>query len=303
MSYKDKPEKTVIVSLRNDNQNEQRPSAPEPYLIQISGRATGQMFALKNRVLKIGRDSQCQVILDDPQVSRNHAEIVWIDGKPVLRDLGSTNGVCVNGTKVQEQELQNGDKVLIGTRMYFKFAYQDVIDQSYQQNIFKAANIDALTQLYNKKFFIDSLQREFSFSKRSGQALSLMMIDVDYFKKLNDTYGHLAGDQVLKVVGQHLLKNLRLENIACRYGGEEFAVILRNVTGDLALQIAERLRTSLEKEKIPYRNQTLGITVSIGIATYADGNLETAEDLVLKADENLYNAKENGRNRTVLKAA
>lgn len=299
---KDRDDKTVIVTAKADVS--ERSATYEPYLIQISGRETGQMYNLAGRTVRLGRDAACQVILDDPHISRVHAEIFTRNGNQiVIRDAGSTNGIFVNGKRVTEQVLNDGDKILIGTRLYFKFCYQDAVDQSYQQNLFRAANIDGLTQLYNKKYFIDVLSKEFSFSRRTKQPLSLLMIDVDFFKKINDTYGHMAGDLVLKSIGQYLHQHLRLENIACRYGGEEFAIILRNVPGDLAEHIAERLRKAIEGERIVYRNTPIQITISIGIATLDRGDFETIEDLIRRADENLYEAKQTGRNRTVARKA
>lgn len=272
----------------------------EPYLIQISGRDTGQMYNLSKSV-RIGRDPSCEIAVDDPHVSRVHAEIRRTeDNNLILEDRGSTNGVFVNGQKITAgKALVDGDKILIGTRMYFRFAYQDAVDQSYQQNLFRAANLDALTQLYNKKYFLDMLAKEFSFSKRSSQPLSLMMMDVDFFKKINDTYGHVAGDQVLKTIGQHLIKTIRLENVSARYGGEEFSVILRNVNAELASSIAERTRLGLENTVIEFREFKIKVTVSIGITTLQNENFETAEDFIQKADECLYSAKHAGRNRVV----
>ncbi len=281
----------------------EKSSSLEPYLIQISGRETGQMHRLGGKDMRIGRDPTCEIMLDDPHVSRTHAEILDQDGNLLLKDAGSTNGVFVNGKKITEHQLADGDKILIGTRLYFKFCYQDTVEQNYQQNLFRAANIDALTQLYNKKYFVDVLSKEFSFSRRNKNPLSLMMIDIDFFKKVNDTYGHVAGDHVLKTLGQALLKQLRMENIACRYGGEEFAVILRNVSADHALTIAERLRIGVEAEKVIFKETPIGITISIGIATFENDNFNTMEDLLLAADKHLYEAKENGRNRTVLHKA
>jgi len=177
------------------------------------------------------------------------------------------------------------------------------VEQNYQQSLFRAANIDNLTQLYNKKFFMDVLSKEFSFSRRNRQPLSLMMLDIDFFKKINDTYGHMAGDLVLKTVGQFLQKTLRLENIACRYGGEEFAIILRNVSTETAHSIAERIRKTIEAEKIDYLGQIISVTTSIGIATLENSNFETIEDLIRTADEFLYEAKEKGRNQTIFQKA
>lgn len=301
MSDKENRDRTIIVTEKV--RLEDGTSTYEPYLIQISGRETGQMYNLKGRNVKLGRDPASQVPLDDPHVSRNHAEIIWRGSDLVIRDVGSTNGICVNGKKVQEQVLLDGDKILVGTRLYFKFCYQDSVDQSYQQNLFRAANIDGLTQLYNKKYFVDVLSKEFSFSKRNKTPLSLMMVDVDHFKKINDTHGHIAGDLVLKHIGQYLHKSLRLENIACRYGGEEFAIILRNVDPTVAMQIAERVRMNIEKQPVTYRNSNIFITISVGVATFLDGNFETIEDFIRTADECLYAAKEGGRNRTVMRTA
>lgn len=295
-------EKTMIITEKVELG--ERLTSMEPYLIQISGRETGQMHNLAGRTVKIGRDPAAEISVDDPHVSRHHAEITYeAHDKIVIRDVGSTNGVFVNGTRVTEQTLMDGDKVLIGTRLYFKFAYQDAVDQSYQQSLFRAANIDALTQLYNKKYFVDALSKEFSFSRRNKTPLSLLMIDIDYFKKVNDTYGHMAGDLVLKHVGQYLLKNLRHENIACRYGGEEFAVVLRNTAGDQAALIGERVRAALETETIDFRGTQLRVTISVGAATSLGDGYETIEDFIQAADKNLYEAKASGRNRIVWKMA
>lgn len=299
----DKTDHTIIITDKVDLK--EKASSADPYLIQISGRETGMMHKIHGEKMKIGRDASCQIALDDPHVSRNHAELTILNGGKEIhvKDLGSTNGVFVNGKKVTETALQDGDKVLIGTRLYFKFCYQDSVDQNYQQSLFRAANIDSLTQLYNKKYFVDALSKEFSFSKRANQPLSLMMMDIDFFKKINDTYGHMAGDLVLKTVGQFLGKNIRLENIACRYGGEEFSIILRNVEGNRALQIAERVRTSIEAETIVFRDQNIKITMSVGIATLLNANFETIEDFIQKADEHLYEAKHTGRNKVIMKMA
>lgn len=298
-----KEEETVIITQKKDLS--ERVSQHEPYLIQISGRETGQMYNLTGKIIRIGRDSTAEISVDDPHVSRHHAEIFVKDkNEIVIRDLGSTNGIFVNGKKIEEHILNEGDKILIGTRLYFKFTYQDAVEQNYQQNLYKAANIDNLTQLYNKKFFIDALSKEFSFSKRNHQPLSLLMLDIDLFKKINDSFGHIVGDYVLKTVGNYLLKSLRLENIACRYGGEEFAIILRNVSGELAHSIAERLRKSIESNPVQYKDKRISVTVSIGIATMDDLEpFRTLEDLLHQADSYLYEAKEKGRNCTVLKKA
>ena len=299
---KDNEENTVIIT--KEVKIDEQPTLLEPYLIQVSGREAGQMHHLTGKTLKIGRDPACSIYLDDPHISRLHAEILCNHSQGILiRDLGSTNGVSINGQRISEHLLSDGDKILIGTRMYFKFQYQDTVDAKYQQTLFQAATVDALTGLYNKKYFVDVLSKDFSYSRRNKAPLSLLMMDIDFFKKINDTYGHPAGDYVLKTVGQFLAKQIRMENIACRFGGEEFSIILRNVGADLAFSIAERIRMGIEKEKLEFKGKNIPVTISIGIATLDSENFDTFEDLIQAADENLYEAKDGGRNRTILKKA
>ncbi len=301
MSDEDKNEKTVIVSTKVEPST---PAHPEPYLIPVGGRETDLAYKLTGHIFKIGREKPCEIIIEDPHVSRVHAEISCTsEDKITIKDLGSTNGVFVNGKKVLEVELKENDKILIGTRAHFKIQLLDAEDFETRQRNFRSANLDELTSLYNRKYFNDVLSREFSSCRRSNEPLSLMMFDIDHFKKINDTYGHLGGDAVLRNIGQILHKNLRLENVACRYGGEEFAVILRGVKGTSAAQIAERVRKSVESETFSFKDQAIKVTISVGIATLEGTNFDTSEDLIHRADEHLYEAKETGRNKTVVKSA
>lgn len=300
MADNEKRDKTIIVNLRKETEKN---SASEPFFVSISGRDTGKAIPLKNRTLKIGREPECDLVLDSPQVSRFHAEIFWKGSELMIKDLGSTNGVFINGNRITEGPLHNGDKVLIGNQMYFKMVYQDAVDQSYQQNLFKAANTDSLTSLYNKRYFMEALEKEFSYTRRSELPLSLIMIDIDYFKQINDTYGHIAGDKILKLVGTILSSQTRLENIACRFGGEEFAVILRGATISQAKQVAERIRASVQSRKVSNKGKEISFTVSVGVATFTGKNFNTSEELLARADELLYQAKQNGRNQTMAEAA
>ena len=300
MSNNEKPDKTVIVNLRKEVE---KPSTSEPFLVSISGRETGKAIPLRNRNLKIGREPECDLILDNPQISRFHAEIFWKGPELMIRDLGSTNGVFLNGHKISEEALHNGDKVLIGTQMYFKLVYQDAVDQSYQQNLFKAANTDSLTQLYNKRYFMESLEKEFSFTRRSLLPLSLIMLDIDFFKQINDNHGHVAGAKILKLLGSILASQTRLENIACRFGGEEFAIVLRGATTTQAKQVAERIRATVQNQKVSNKNKDISFTISMGVATFTGTNFNSPEEFLSRADELLYQAKQNGRNQTMAEAA
>lgn len=300
MAENEKSDKTIIVNLKAEPE---KPTQKEPFLVSISGRETGKAIPLKGKDFKVGREVGCDLMLDNPHISRFHAEIFWKGSQLFIKDLGSTNGVFVNGRKIAEEPLHNGDKVLFGTQMYFRLVYQDAVDQNYQQSLFKAANTDSLTQLYNKRYFIDFLEKEFSYTRRTQQPLSLIMMDIDFFKKINDTYGHVAGDKVLKSLGAILSKQTRLENISCRFGGEEFAVILRGASHSQARFVADRIRDLIAAEKVTSKNQAISFTVSMGIATFTGKNFGTSEEFIQRADELLYEAKQQGRNRTISEAA
>jgi len=300
MPQDDKNDKTVIITVKAEID---KPSSTEPFLVSLSGRETGKAIPLKARNLKVGRELDCDLILDSPHISRYHAELVWRGNELFLKDLGSTNGVFVNGKKIVEEVLHNGDKILFGTQLYYKLIYQDSVDQTYHQSLFKAANTDALTQLYNKRYFMEFLEKEFSFSKRTGQPLSLIMLDIDHFKAVNDTYGHLAGDLILKNLGTLLSSQVRLENVACRFGGEEFGIVIRGANSLQAHHVAERIRIAVNEQKVTFKRKEIRFSVSLGVATFNGKNFDSAEDLLLSADELLYQAKEKGRNQTVSKAA
>ena len=297
----DQQDKTQIASIKIKPDN--GTNAMSPCLTQLSGLGSGQVFSISNQTLKIGRDRNCQIWVEDPHISRVHATVTYQNGESTLVDEGSTNGVFVNGKKVEKYVLQNGDRVLIGTRLYFKYSlefadYQKVQNQKYMQ-----ANCDPLTKLYNKRFFTDIISKEFSYSKRTKAPLSLLMLDIDHFKNVNDSYGHLTGDLVLTMMGDLLSKSVRHENVACRYGGEEFAIVLRN-TGPMAAElVAERIRKAVETCEITSGTDAVKITVSIGVATYDHKNFSTFEELIQFADELLYESKLKGRNRTTLKKA
>jgi diguanylate cyclase (GGDEF)-like protein len=298
----ERQDKTQIAAIKT--KVDESSQAMDPCLTQLSGLGSGQVFNLKNQELKIGRDpEQCKIWAEDPHISRIHATVKNENDSTTITDLQSTNGVFVNGKKIQEHVLKNGDRILVGTRLYFKYSLEFADYQQVQNQKYREANCDSLTKLYNKRFFVDILSREFSYSRRNKTPLTLLMIDIDFFKKINDSYGHLAGDFVLSNVGDLLRKELRHENIACRYGGEEFAIILRNTDPKAAENVAERIRSKMEGLDLTYNSHQLKITVSIGIGTYDHLNFETYEELIKFTDELLYESKLNGRNRITLKKA
>lgn len=164
---------------------------------------------------------------------------------------------------------------------------------------YKLATVDGLTELYNHRYFQETLKNQIEISKRYGQPFSLIIIDIDFFKKFNDTYGHQAGDAVLRQVAQTLKKNSRTTDFVCRYGGEEMSIILPNTNADDALYNAKRINKAIaEKEFHLNATETGNVTISVGVATFPD-NAEKAEELIEFADKGLYYAKEHGRNQVI----
>lgn len=162
---------------------------------------------------------------------------------------------------------------------------------------YKLATIDGLTELYNHRYFQDALRKQIEISKRYGTSFSLIITDIDFFKKFNDTYGHQSGDAVLRQVAQELKKNSRTTDIVCRYGGEEMSIILPNTTAEEALFNANRINKAVAERKFKINSDENGnVTISVGVSTYPQDG-ETAQELIEYADKGLYLAKERGRNQ------
>jgi len=185
-------------------------------------------------------------VLDDDGVSRRHARVRLMNtGNVELEDLNSTNGTYYMGERISRQMLKDGDKVQIGSTAVLKFSYQDQLEEALQKNLYESATRDGLTRLYNKKYFQEALDKEYAYAARHRVPLAVVMLDVDHFKKVNDTYGHPAGDYVLQKLSQVVLGVVRTEDIVARYGGEELALILRQSTEEAANRCAERIRSEV----------------------------------------------------------
>lgn len=291
------------------------PGAPpkqEACFIVIAGGTVGQMYKLTKTDFYIGRANDAEIRVDDEGVSRKHARVSTTPNQQVIIiDLGSTNGTYVNGAKVAEQVLRDGDKVQVGSTTILKFQYQDALEESFQRKLFDSAVKDGLTGIYNKKYFIDRIDTDFAYAKRHRAPLTLMIFDIDHFKTINDTHGHPAGDTVLRELAALVKRTVRNEDVFARFGGEEFVVLMRDVDDMKALVLAERLRRLVEAASFEHDGKRIPITISVGIGTLvtpAEGQpaqnppIAEAADLVNRADQYLYKAKRGGRNKVEGKA-
>ncbi len=267
------------------------------HFLVIAGEDIGRKYEIKKNELVIGRGETCDIFVDDEDVSRNHARVEVMAESILLTDLGSTNGTFVNGAKINEHRLADGDRIQIGSTTILKFNFLDNIEESFNEQLYNAANKDFLTQIYNKKYFLDRLRMEFSFSRRHESPLSLIIIDLDFFKQVNDRFGHVAGDYVLKELANQISAIKRQEDLFARFGGEEFVVLLRDTDKDTAIQIAEKFRSKVEALIFEFDQDKFSITISAGIATLAESNYKNYETFFRAADAQLLRAKKNGRNR------
>jgi len=272
-----------------------------PHLIVLAGPNLGEMFPIDAAECFIGRSEQATIRLRDDSISRKHVRIV-VEGSEVrVEDLGSANGTIVNGEPIKSASLRDGDKIQLGATTILKFSYHDKLEESFQRQMYDAALRDPLTKAFNKKQLLDRLNSELAFARRHQTPLALVMIDIDHFKRVNDTWGHLAGDHVLSTLAATVQATLRAEDIFARYGGEEFAIVCRSTTASDTAIVAERIRATVQGTTFAYEGRTIPVTVSLGVAGYPAIAASASDDLVRAADEALYEAKRSGRNRVILK--
>lgn len=275
---------------------QKRAFARSSALVVIYGEELGRKFDLEEGKLNIGRSSKSDIQIDHDSVSRQHVRITVIDGQAQIEDVGSTNGTFLNDESLEGKvQLRNNDLIKVG-RTVFKFIAHNNIEAAYHDEIYRLTTVDGLTQINNRRFFDEAIEREISRSRRYNRTLSLVLIDVDHFKRINDTFGHLAGDAVLKEVASAIKKRIRKEDLLARYGGEEFAVLTPEVDMKGALAMAEKVRKVVEKHEFSFDDEIIPVTISCGVSTLGKKS-DGAEALVQRADEKLYEAKEAGRNQ------
>ena len=283
--------KTVVTSI---NRITEHPPTKEACLVVIYGPELGRKYNLESPSITLGRSNKCDIQIDQESVSRAHSKIANASRSVRIRDLGSTNGTYVNDELVEERTLVDGDFIKIG-RTIFKFLSGGNIERAYHEEIYRLTTVDGLTQIFNKRYFSEALAREIARASRYRRELSLVMFDLDHFKDVNDTHGHLAGDAVLKTLSLTVKAKIRTEDIFARYGGEEFAIILPEIDGHNAHQFAEKVRRIVENTEFHFEATKIPVTISMGVATL-DPEEPTAAAFIRRADERLYEAKSAGRN-------
>lgn len=274
-------------------------SVPEtsPYLLVLFPLEMHRRFALeKNRPVVLGRSQEADVLLADEMISRSHCQVVWDGRKIRVQDMSSTNGTYVDGTQITESELGPDNRLQVG-KCVLKVEFKDSSEIERENALFEAATTDALTKVPNRRFFLERARAEWSAAKRTNRYIHAILLDVDFFKKVNDTYGHAAGDFVLKEIAALLDKMRRSEDPLARWGGEEFVFILPGIEPKQAEAFAERARKAVEALRIVWEDARIPVTISLGVASMLIKESDTLDTLIAQADARLYQAKRLGRNQ------
>jgi len=292
--------KTKILSVTAKADEPQLPR--EACLVHIypTGLNMGKRYPLSDVILTIGREQDCAIQLEDDSVSRRHAGIrKEADDEFYVHDLQSTNGTFINDVKITEKrKLADGDYLRVGTTIY-RFLAGGNLEAEYYEEIYRLDIFDGLTQIHNRRYLLEFLGRELSFSSRYFRPLAFLLLDIDQFKLINDRFSHLCGDFTLREVADRLRNEVRKEDLLARFGGEEFAVVLPETSREQALVIAERFRQRIGSQPFHFEDQTFSVTVSVGVSATTGNEWVTSAELIQQTDEKLYHAKQAGRNRVV----
>jgi two-component system, cell cycle response regulator len=268
-------------------------------LVMLTGPTPGAVQVVEDEALVMGRGTDVSVQIADPGISSRHARVFLNGGRYWVEDLGSTNGTHLNGRRLDTlQALSDGDRLQLGQTTLLRVALQDATEQEAARRIYEAAVRDPLTKLYNRGHLDRVLAREYAYATRHQTALAVLFIDLDFFSRVNNTYGHQAGDLVLRTVAHTIQRAVRTEDVVARYGGEEFVLVARGLGCEHALQFGERLRQMIEAQSIPWGETMLQVTGSIGSAAYEPATpYPSLQELLAAADRAVYKAKNDGRNR------
>lgn len=268
-------------------------------LVQYSGTNLGKRYILDEEKMVIGRAPNVAIVIAEQSVSRQHAMCSRVTDEIELEDLDSSNGTFVNNSKISARvRLKDGDIIRFGTVLFKYFSHEN-IENIFHDKIYRMATIDSGTQTFNKKYLLDSLEAEFKYSRTYGKNLSMIYFDLDFFKKVNDTHGHSAGDSVLRETSYTVKQNIRKEDVFCRFGGEEFVILLPNTDAKTAYELAERIRVSIQSYVFKFEGTQIKQTISLGVSQL-NPTMNEPKDLLDDADRKLYHSKQSGRNRVTI---
>ena len=271
-----------------------------PYLVIFVGKDSGNRYKIKQGTTTLGRSREADIVLDDDRVSRIHCALEWKGDQIIIEDRGSTNGTYVDSKKVKRAHLRRGAPLQVGQSV-MKVEFKNEAEIRLEDSLTKNASIDVLTGALNRRFFMKRAAEEIAYARRHKKTVAFIMMDIDHFKQVNDTYGHQMGDAVLNQFAAIVNQVKRTEDVFARYGGEEFIIMPRGENNEKGMHLqCERIRKDVENFRFHFGEEQVRITVSLGFyLKEADSTVGLSlMDLISEADKALYLAKERGRNRT-----
>lgn len=298
-----RPASAALLNKTNLRATQRHMTTPEQrdraLLVRTDAQNAGQVLKLDGPKFGLGRHPDNQACIDDDGISRFHARISVDGEKYWVEDLGSSNGTYINGRRVTSCELNNGDTLNLGPRVSFRFSSATAHEERVLKQLYESSVRDPLTGAFNRHYFSSQLSSEVAYAARHDTPLSVVLLDIDFFKKVNDTHGHLGGDAALVHLTNVFAKGLRTEDLLARYGGEEFVILLRGISVERAAAVADRLRVSLESQSVVHGETRFNVTASFGCASLTCCQGAAPDVLLETADRRLYRAKESGRNRVI----
>jgi diguanylate cyclase (GGDEF)-like protein len=301
---KDVSEKTSVVSSDTFKGRIQAADSAPPVVVVLIGPPgyVGKQYPISSNDIVIGRSVETQVYIDDKSLSRSHAKFAVVAGEVSIIDLGSTNKTIVNGNALPPLApctLKNNDQIKTGN-VIFKFLERGNIEALTNQTMYEKANRDALTGAHSKGSLLEKGPEAVKRSELLNEEMSVIIFDIDHFKKINDTHGHPAGDFVLKELANIVSSKLiRSNDYFARYGGEEFVLILSGGTAKMASEIAERIRQTIETHAFVHEGKVIPVTISLGVVTKSTSDADWPE-IFDRADKAMYASKQGGRNRVTI---
>jgi len=294
------PDKTVVAVDTFKGKLDQAKDIP-PSIVLLAGpiEQMGKQWFLNKAQMSVGRGHDCDIFVDDKSVSKVHCQLLVAGQNVSIFDVGSTNGTEVNGVRLasnQPANLKNNEQIKLGN-VLFKFLEKGNIEAVTQQTVIDRSTIDALTEIHNRGAYEQKIDELFKRARLTETPFSIVVFDIDFFKKINDTHGHATGDFVLKELAGIVQKQLiRQNDFLARIGGEEFALLMAGCPLKRAVEIAERIRSTIEKHNFTCDNVQIPVTISAGVATL-ESDMAGPKYLFEKADQALYASKQTGRNK------
>ena len=271
----------------------------EPLFLVLDGTRIGEKIPIAEGVSYAGRHPECQMQIEASMISGRHLAVKRSGQKVSVADLNSTNGSVLSGTKLEPRRmypLEDGAVLILGN-VILKYFASKAFEMGFFDRLVQKTIIDSLTEVNNKRYLLDHGASEFDRATRFKRKLSLAMLDLDHFKKVNDTFGHQVGDFVLQKLAAIIKGSIRKQDLFARYGGEEFVILFVEAGLNEAYEVVERVRKAVADLEFKVGDAVAMVTISIVLAAMSPRS-KTFEELVDIADKAMYRAKNAGRNQT-----